>query len=122
MPSKSQEIRKILSNNLKKHRIKMDFTQEKLAEMAGLSVQTINDIEGGRKWVSDKTIIKLSVSLGIECYQLLLPDINIKKKDETTPTQSLIELKRNIQKIIGSIEPQIEMQFMDFIKSEFFNT
>ena len=31
----------------------MGFSQEKLAELAEVSDQTINDIEGCRTWVSD---------------------------------------------------------------------
>lgn len=47
-------------------------TQEKLAEEAGLSAQTINDIEGCRTWVSDKTLIKLADALRTTPSELLL--------------------------------------------------
>jgi len=69
----SSELREILSYNIKKERKKHGLTQEKLAEIAELSSQTINDIEGCRMWVSDKTITKLANILGINPYQLLVP-------------------------------------------------
>jgi transcriptional regulator with XRE-family HTH domain len=69
----SGELREILSLNIKKERKKLGLTQEKLAEIAELSSQTINDIEGCRMWVSDKTIIKLARALHIEAYQMLIP-------------------------------------------------
>ena len=76
----SDNLRRILSLNLKKQRKKLGFTQEELAEAADLSPQTINDIEGCRMWVSDKTIAKLIKVLHIEAYQLLIPVTLTEKK------------------------------------------
>ena len=45
----------------------------------GLSDQTINDIEGCRTWVSDKTIVKIARALNIEAYQLLYPQTEAEK-------------------------------------------
>jgi len=69
----SDKLRETLSLNIKKERKKLGLTQEKLAEIANLSSQTINDIEGCRMWVSDKTMSKLARVLHIEAYELLLP-------------------------------------------------
>jgi len=68
-----EKLREILSLNIKKERKKLGLTQEKLAEIADLSSQTINDIEGCRMWVSDKTLSKLARVLHVEAYQLLIP-------------------------------------------------
>jgi len=114
MTSKPLEIRCILSKNVKERRKKLSLTLEKLAELTGLAVQTINDIEGGRRWVSDSTITKLSKAMQIESYQLLIADFFSPKKKEATPTQSLISLK---DKILKNIDSQIETQFNDFLKS-----
>ena len=70
-----EKLREILSFNIKKERKKLGLTQEKLAEIADLSSQTINDIEGCRMWVSDKTITKLARVLHVDAYQLLVPTI-----------------------------------------------
>ena len=51
----------------------MGYTQEKFAEIAGLSTQTISDIEGCRTWVSDKTLFKLAEVLKVDLSQLLAP-------------------------------------------------
>ena len=114
MTTKTPEIRIILSKNLKAHRNKLGVTQEKFAEISGLSVQTINDIEGGRRWVSDKTITKLSAALRVECYQLLLPDFIGQNKKSATPTQNLLGLKK---KLLKGIDSQIDENFTDFLKS-----
>jgi len=114
MGTKILEIRLILSKNLKTQRNKLGFSQERLAEISGLSVQTINDIEGGRRWVSDKTITKLSAALNVECFQLLVPDFFSRNKKETSPTQNLMKLKEKMHKGVDSL---IDSQFNDFIKS-----
>lgn len=115
MATKLPEIRGILSRNLKEQRKKIGYSQEKLAEVSGLSVQTINDIEGGRKWVSDKTITKLSTTLNIECYQLLMPDYVIQNKGEATSPRKILGLMKKLQK---SVSTQIDEQFTDFLKSD----
>ena len=75
MNDKAQTLRKTLSANIKKHRELAGITQEKLAEKAGISANMINDIEGCRTWVSDKTLVKLSTALQVETYRLFIPAI-----------------------------------------------
>ena len=114
MTKKILEIRKILSKNLKEQRVKLGYSQERLAGVTGLSVQTINDIEGGRKWLSDKTITKLSKALHIECYQLFIPEFAGQNKKDTSSTGQFLGLMKNLKK---SLDLQIDDQFTDFIKS-----
>ena len=70
----SIELRKNLSFNIKQRRKLLTMTQEKLAEETGLSAQTINDIEGCRTWVSDKSLVKLAEVLRTTPAELLLAD------------------------------------------------
>jgi len=107
------EIRSILAKNLKEQRNKLGLSQEKFAEISGLSIQTINDIEGCRKWVSDKTITKLSLALNLECYQLLLPKLTIKRKKEKNSTQKLWDLMKTLKK---SVDSQIVSHFTEYLK------
>ena len=116
MNNKPLEIRSILAKNLKEQRKKLGFSQEKFAEISGLSIQTINDIEGGRKWVSDKTMTKLSDALHIECYQLLIPEYKSQNKKEINLTKQLLELMKELKRSANS---NIEDHFTDFLKSGF---
>ena len=68
-----ESLRQILAANLKEQRRIFAVSQEKLAELSGLSWQTINSIECQRTWVSDKTLKALASVFKIEAYQLLLP-------------------------------------------------
>jgi len=114
MKAKPEEVQRILSGNIKTQRNKLQISQERLAKASGLSVQTINDIEGGRKWVSAKTITKLAAALNVECFQLLIPDFFHQNRKETTSTQNLMKLKEEMHKGVDSL---IESQFTDFIKT-----
>ena len=73
METKKQGLRQILSANIKEQRRILGVSQEKLAEMAGLSWQTVNSIECQRTWLSDKTLEALAAVFNIETFQLLMP-------------------------------------------------
>jgi transcriptional regulator with XRE-family HTH domain len=108
-----EKLRKQLSLNIKSRRRLLGISQEKLAEAADLSAQTINDIEGCRMWVSDKTIVKLAQALEVEAYQLLLPNIEEKIPEETavpSPAETLLTLQHNIKK-------QIDRQFDEVLRT-----
>src|SRR5574344_1666985 len=85
-----KELRSILSLNMKSQRKLYLLTQEKLAEQTGLSAQTINDIEGCRTWVSDKSLIKIAETLHTTPANLLLEqnktDCPLKELDEDLET------------------------------------
>jgi transcriptional regulator with XRE-family HTH domain len=114
METETLEIRSIFSKNIKEQRKKLGFTLEKVAELTGLAVQTINDIEGGRRWVSDKTITKLSAALNIESYQLFIADFFTQNRKKDNSARQLLDLKK---KILTNVDFQIETQFSDFFKS-----
>ena len=93
------QLRKLLSANIKRYRAESGFSQEKLAEVVDLSPQTINDIEGCRTWVSDKTIVKIARAFNIEVYQLLFPQTEDKKLFPVkVPADILQNLKETIKK------------------------
>ncbi|MDR1399620.1 MAG: helix-turn-helix domain-containing protein [Treponema sp.] len=91
-----RELREILAENIKKQRRILGLTQEKLAETADISSNMINDIEGCRTWVSDKTILKLAEALHVEVYQLLVPVVNSDVKRGGIHKEVLLQLKKTI--------------------------
>jgi len=95
------DLRRTLSLNIKKQRKILGLTQEKLAEAAELSSQTINDIEGCRMWVSDKTILKLAKVLHTDAYQLFEPVALRPPVSETANADKfMLELEGKIIKFI----------------------
>jgi transcriptional regulator with XRE-family HTH domain len=92
-----EPIRGVLAGNIRKYRKNLGYSQEKLAEKAGLSAQTLNDIEGCRRWVSAQTITKLAKALHVAEYQLFVPvGDNTAEKPRSSSLQSLISLQSNI--------------------------
>ena len=99
MTDDEAKLRKTLALNIKHFRAKLGVSQEKLAESIGLSDQTINDIEGCRTWVSDKTIVKIARAFGVEAYRLLFPQTEAEKLFPVkVPADILQDLKEAIKK------------------------
>ncbi|MDR2048031.1 MAG: helix-turn-helix domain-containing protein [Treponema sp.] len=73
METNGRSLRDILAVNIKEQRRILGISQERLAEMAGLSWQTVNSIECRRTWVSDNTLDTLAKVFNIETFQLLMP-------------------------------------------------
>ena len=107
------ELHETLSQNIKKYR-KGKFTQEQLAEEIGVSSQNINDIEGKRRWPRESTLVKIADALGIEVYQLFLPQnfttIKIEENDENKKirdylqTQLVADFRKSMNKILDKWE------------------
>jgi transcriptional regulator with XRE-family HTH domain len=90
----------------------LGFSQEKLARETDLSDQTINDIEGCRMWVSDKTIVKLSNALHIEAYQLLFPNGEAEK---AFPVPLPAGILRGLQQ---NLKNTIDLQFDEILSRQ----
>ncbi len=102
------ELRSNLSQNIKIFRKRLALTQEKLAEKAGLSAQTINDIEGCRTWVSDKSLIKIAETLYTTPAELLLPAQNTERMNASVSTIELMKIK---SELTAAINAQIQEIF-----------
>lgn len=61
-----------LYNNIKVFRKNKGYSQEKLAEKTGISVDYISLIECGKRTPSVKTIIKISEILEIDVYKFFI--------------------------------------------------
>jgi transcriptional regulator with XRE-family HTH domain len=75
---KTQDLRTILSQNIRKARNSLHISQAKLAEFADISVSYMLDIEYCKTWVSDKTLHSIARALNMEAYELLLPEGAVK--------------------------------------------
>jgi transcriptional regulator with XRE-family HTH domain len=106
MREDSESIRKILAGNIKKYRKNFGYSQEKLAEKSNLSAQTLNDIEGCRRWISSKTMTRLAKALNVAEYELLVPASGeTSESSRKSSLQSLISLQN---KLINTINVQFE--------------
>ncbi|MDR2478756.1 MAG: helix-turn-helix transcriptional regulator [Treponema sp.] len=70
MQSKRTNIRDILAGNIKENRRKCGFSQEKLAERAGISTPFVAMIEVSRKFPTPDVLDRIAGALNIETYEL----------------------------------------------------
>ena len=96
MSDKAKDLRKVLSANIKRHRESHGLTQEKLAEKAGISAHMVNDIEGCRTWISDKTLVSLATALKVESYRLFQP---LTLTDNDLAKTAIADLVHDLQKL-----------------------
>lgn len=104
-----EALQQRLSRNLKNLR-KGKFTQEELAEAAGISSQMVNNIEGQRRWPSETTLVKIADALCIDVYQLFVPT-----PDESSQTQALY--KAVSDKLINIIRKSVN-ETLDKLSTE----
>jgi len=67
------DIKEIFAANLKENRKKKGFTQEKLAEIANISLRYIAMLELGKSFPSGDMVEKLAKALDIQAFQLFNP-------------------------------------------------
>jgi transcriptional regulator with XRE-family HTH domain len=93
-------------------RKKCGFSQEKLAEAADLSAQSISDIEGCRTWVSDKTLEKLAQIFNVDIFQLFMP---LNEDNENDPETFLYN---RLMKLRTAMKEDIDKRMDQFYLSE----
>jgi len=71
---KEQELRGILSNNIKRCRQRDNLSQMALADKLDISTNFLSDIERCKAWVSPETLVRLAAALNIEPYELFKSD------------------------------------------------
>lgn len=84
------ELLETLSSNIRFFRKQKSWTQEKLAEEAEMSVQAINFFEGKRRWPGEDSLSKIASALGVEVYQLFIPNDKTPVIIEETPENEKI--------------------------------
>jgi len=103
-------IRDILALNLKENRKKCGFTQEKLAEIAGISAHYLAMVEVSKKFPTPEMLDRIAQALKIETYQLF--DVS------ATPEGALLHLE---QSILSNIEQLISVTVKQAISNELKN-
>lgn len=87
-----KEIMKLFGTNVKKYRIRLGLTQEKLAELCECSSQTISGTETGYSFPSSKILFKLSMHLHVPLMYLFNfgEDPVISKQEENASILNLL--------------------------------
>jgi transcriptional regulator with XRE-family HTH domain len=86
-------IREVLANNIKEYRRKCGFSQDKLAELAGISSQYLATVETCRKFPTPEVLDRLAEALGVETHELFT---------FATPQNELEKLRQEIKDDINN--------------------
>jgi transcriptional regulator with XRE-family HTH domain len=81
-------IKEVLGKNLRENRRRCGFSQEKLAEKAGISTHYLAMIEIARNFPTSEILERLAGAMGIEVFELFLIDLS--------PRAELEQLRRDI--------------------------
>jgi transcriptional regulator with XRE-family HTH domain len=103
-------LREIFAKNLKEHRRKCGWSQEKLAEKAAVSTHYIAVIELARNFPAADVIERLAEALGVEVYQLFV-----------APNSPNAEFEMLRQEIKGDMEQLFDKFVEKVISREFKN-
>ena len=101
---KEQELRGILSSNIKRCRIRDNLSQMALAEKLGISTNFLSDIERGKAWISPDTLVKLAAALKIEPYQLFKNDALLTEKEKDVLQQYADENMKAVLTVLNQIK------------------
>lgn len=97
-----EQLRRRLAANLKVLRRKQGLSQEKLAELTGVSVRMIAFIEGCRTWTSDKTLVKLAKILETDVVQLFSPNLIETAVEDDPQIKTLSVLQKDLTTYINA--------------------
>ena len=85
-------LKKELGKNIQKYRKLNNITQEKLAEMVGVEINSISSIETGKYFPSPENLLKISESLKVSLSDLF-------KFNEYSCQDYIDEINKNINYI-----------------------
>jgi len=107
-----EQVKRLLALNIKALRKRSGLSQEKLAEAANLSAQSISDIEGCRTWVSDKTLERLAKTLNVNIFQLFMPP------NEDDENNSETFLYNRLMKLRATMKEDVDKRLDQFYLSQ----
>ena len=112
---KMSNVRELFAKNLRKIRRKCGFSQEFLAEKAGVSTHYVSMIELARNFPKSEVIERLAKALKVEVHELFLSPRSA--EDETEKLhKSIISVIR--QTVSESVEVSVEAAFNKNLKSK----
>lgn len=94
-------IYKLLGNRLRQERLKLNLTQEQLAEKVDLSTSYIGQIERGERNISLDTLVVICKSLGVTIDYLLQDSMDIEEDIVYNQLYQLISSRSLNEKVMA---------------------
>jgi transcriptional regulator with XRE-family HTH domain len=99
-------LKRLLGQNIKRFRGNSGYSQEELAERAGISIPFMGAIERGDKWPDPSTLAEIARGLGVYPYDLLKPEKVVSqdiRKITTKLTKDITKLVDNSVKMLNTV-------------------
>ena len=101
------ELQTRVIENIRALRKKAGLSQEKLADKADISRQMMNDIEGRRRWLTKKTLVKLANALEVDVHELFIPSAQENEKTkgiyDTITLEVVSQVKEAVDKALKEL-------------------
>ena len=94
-----QELKNTFGRNIRTRRDSKGWNQEELSVKAGVSKNTISDIETGQKFARANTLFRLAKAFDTEVYELLKPENVYPDKGSDLLKKYTDEVKDSVEKI-----------------------
>ena len=105
-----QQIRSILSENLRKYRNRRNWSQMELSEKVNISMNYLSEIERGLKWPHPDILQNLASALNIEVFELFKNETSAENgADEYMDRFSndvVLAVEQAVKKAVNSVQKQ----------------
>jgi len=111
MTQKEQQgeiIKNLLGYNARLYRENLGYTQEELAEKAGISPPFLGAIERGEKWPSSETLAGIAAGLKVNPYDLLKPEHNISSDINKLTEKMLKDIQKTVNQTVRAINVSLQ--------------
>jgi len=102
------ELKATFGKNVSARRERRGWSQEKLAEKAGVSRNAISDIENGDKFARAKTLVNIARAFETEVYELLKPETVLPDKPEDILEEYREEVREKMEEIGNSFMEKLK--------------
>jgi transcriptional regulator with XRE-family HTH domain len=109
----SNILQKIMGSNVKKARMKKKLTQAQLAELAGISIPHMTNIERGKTWLGADLLVKMSSLLDLEPYMLLVDPVSYDAPLEYQLHRQTEEFRDIFQRALKTFSDEVNSQITD---------
>ena len=97
---KAPSLRETFAKNLREKRRKCGFSQEKLAEKAGISTQYLAMMEIARRFPTSEVLERIALAMNIKVYELFLVDHSPREELELLRQDIISEMKQSFGDIV----------------------
>ena len=97
---KTSSLREIFAKNLRENRRKCAYSQEKLAEKAGISTQYLAMMEIARKFPTSEVLERIAMAMNIKVYELFLIDHSPREELNLLRQDIIFEMKQTFVELI----------------------